>query len=124
MARILVVDDEEDLLYFFAKYFESIGHEVLKTQFGEEAVPLILDSMPDVTFIDVRLKGVMSGLDVIKEVRVKAPERKIILLTAYQDVQEEALKNGVLFCISKPTGLEELEGAIDRAMHWKEGGQG
>ena len=119
MAKVLIVDDEEDILEFVGGYFKEIGHEVLTTQYGEEAISILLKEKPDVAIIDVRLKDATNGLAVIKEVHEKAPTQKMILLTAYQDVQEEAVKNGALFCISKPSGLKELEESIEKAMNWK-----
>ena len=119
MAKVLIVDDEEDILDFVGGYFESIGHEVFRTLYGQEAISILLKEEPDVAFIDVRLKDATNGLTVIKEVHEKAPEQKMILFTAFQDVQELALKNGALFCISKPSGLKELEEAIGKAMNWK-----
>ncbi|MFH0985263.1 MAG: response regulator [Candidatus Omnitrophota bacterium] len=119
MAKVLIVDDEEDILDFVGGYLEDLGHKVLRTQYGQEAISLLLNEKPDVAIIDVRLKDGVSGLAVIKEVHAKAPAQKMLLLTAYQDVQEEALKNGVLFCISKPSGLKELGEAVEKALNWK-----
>ena len=100
-------------------YFKEIGHEVLTTQYGQEAISILLSEKPDVAIIDVRLKDAINGLTIISEIHAKNPEQKMILFTAYQDVQEKALKNGALFCISKPSSLVELGEAIDKAMNWK-----
>ena len=119
MAKVLIVDDEEDILEFVGGYFKELGHEVLTTQFGEEAISILLNEKPDVAIIDVRLKDAINGLTIVSEIHAKNPKQKMILFTAYQDVQEKALKNGALFCISKPSSLVELGEAIDKAMNWK-----
>ena len=119
MAKILIVDDEEDILDFLGGYFKEIGHEVLTTKYGQEAISILLNAKPDVAIIDIRLKDATNGLAVIKEVHEKAPEQRMVLYTAYQDVQKEALKNGVLFCISKPSSLKELGEAVEKAINWK-----
>ncbi|HOW59093.1 MAG TPA: response regulator [Candidatus Omnitrophota bacterium] len=119
MAKVLIVDDEEDLLEFIGGYLKEVGYEVLKTQFGKEAISILLNEKPDVAIIDVRLKDEINGLTVIREIHQKNPGQKMILFTAYQDVQKEALKNGALFCISKPSSLKELEESVEKAMNWK-----
>ncbi|HPW76823.1 MAG TPA: response regulator [Candidatus Omnitrophota bacterium] len=112
MAKIVIVDDEEDLLEFMESYFKSRGHEVFTAVGGREAIPLILNQRPDVALIDVRLKDDVDGLKVIRDVRGKAPDQKIILMTAYNDKDEEGIACGATLCIHKPTSLNEIETAV------------
>lgn len=112
MAKIVIVDDEEDLLEFMENYFKSRGHEVLTTIYGREAVPLILNHRPDAALIDVRLKDDVDGLKVIRDVHEKAPQQKMILMTAYNDKDEEGIACGAVLCIHKPTSLNEIETAV------------
>ena len=119
MAKIVVVDDEPDLLYFVEGYLKTQGHEVLTTLYGREAIRLILESKPDVALIDIRLKDDVDGLQVIKAVREKNPHQKIILVTAYNDKDREALEEGVLCCLRKPCGIKEIDDAISLALDQK-----
>jgi len=112
VAKIVIVDDEEDLLEFMENYFKSRGHEVFTTIYGREAVSLILNHRPDAALIDVRLKDDVDGLKVIRDVHEKAPQQKMILMTAYNDKDEEGIACGATLCIHKPTSLNEIETAV------------
>lgn len=116
MAKILFVDDEPELLGFMERHFTEQGHEILTTLCGREAIAMILDAKPDLALIDVRLKDDINGLQVIKEVHEKNPGQKMVLVTAYNDKDEAALKYGALSCVRKPCGFKELEDAITAAL--------
>jgi DNA-binding NarL/FixJ family response regulator len=84
---------------------------------GRQALALFEQHLPDVTLMDLRL-GDMNGIDVIKEIRARHPDARIIVLTTYPgDVQAlRALKAGAMGYLMKATLRRDLLDTI-RAVH-------
>ena len=70
MDRILIVDDQEELLNGLAVNFRREGYEVLTATQGAAALSLALEERPDLIILDVMLPG-MSGFDVCRELRAR-----------------------------------------------------
>jgi len=68
MERILVVDDETQIVRLLQKYFASKGYEVHTARSGLEAVDRVKDVRPDVVLLDILMPG-MGGLDTLKEIK-------------------------------------------------------
>jgi PAS domain S-box-containing protein len=81
--KVLVVDDQPDVLDMTLELFRNMGYEVLSANNGKDALA-ILESMPDVKilFSDVVMPG-MSGIDLAREARRRTPNIKIILASGY-----------------------------------------
>ena len=81
--RILMVDDEKDIVDLVAYNLEKEGYETLKALDGEKALQLVRTKTPDLVVLDLMLPGIQ-GLEVCKRIR-KDPETAsipIIMLTA------------------------------------------
>ena len=92
MAKILLADDEEGLLFFFSKMLKSEGLEVVTAQDGEEAKEKILAEKPDVAILDIKMPK-CDGFGVLEWIRKNIKEWiPIIMLTAIQDF--ESMKKG------------------------------
>ena len=81
LDRILIVDDQEELLNGLAVNFRREGYEVLTATRGGTGLSLALEERPDLIILDVMLPE-MSGLDVCRELRRTGVEAPIIMLTA------------------------------------------
>jgi PAS domain S-box-containing protein len=83
--KVLVVDDQPDLLATTVELFRNMGYEVLSANNGKDALA-ILETMPDVhiLFSDVVMPGI-SGIDLAREARRLIPDIKIILASGYHD---------------------------------------
>jgi len=76
MERILVVDDEAQIVRLLQKYFASKGYEVHTAGSGLEAVDRVKDVRPDVVLLDILMPG-MGGLDALKEIKkIEPPNRR------------------------------------------------
>ena len=109
MARILLVDDDEDFLLLMSEYLESIGLEYDLAVSAEQARNRLEHSGYDIVVSDFNMPG-ESGLDLLRHVSSRYPEIQFVLLTGYDDprVRREALRMGVHAYIQKPFYMNEL----------------
>ena len=121
MARILLVDDEPDMLALLRTVIRGRPeHEVLATNNPLE-VGEILDRQPiDVLVTDLKMPG-MDGIELLTQVRGRNPEVAILVITAYgsEESAEEALRRGAFDFITKPFRKEQILLAVDKALRWQ-----
>ena len=117
MAKVLVVDDEESIIWIFRKLVESLGHAFLSAPSAEKGIDLARDEQPDLVFMDVKLPG-MDGLTALEEVRRVAPRAKYIVVTAHGtlDTAVRAMKLGAVEYLSKPVDLDQARALIQGAI--------
>lgn len=110
--KILVVDDEEAVLFGMREYFSTLGYEVDCARKVEEAQAMLSCVTYAAVIADLRLSGThgAEGLDVIGFVRETQPRTRVILLTAYgsPEVTAEAKRRGVDAVLQKPKPLKEV----------------
>jgi two-component system alkaline phosphatase synthesis response regulator PhoP len=107
--RILVVEDEPDLLRGLALNIRSDGYEVLAAATGEDGVSKALEERPDLVVLDVMLPG-MSGFEACRELRRRGFDAPIIMLTARSEEVDRVvgLEIGADDYVTKPFSLREL----------------
>ena len=111
---ILLVDDEETILFAVRDYLSAAGWRVETARNVAEAEERLRASVFAAAVIDLRLsvgdeEG--EGLELARRVRAQAPETKVLVLTAYGSarVQEEAERIGIHGFLQKPQPLTRLE---------------
>src|SRR5512145_3160469 len=82
MARILVVDDEENIRLLYRLELEDAGHEVETVSSGRGLNERLLRNPADLLILDIKMVDV-SGLDVLEEVRRKFADLPVILCSAH-----------------------------------------
>jgi len=109
MAKILIVEDEPNMVAGLRDNFEYEGYEVVTASDGVEGLARALNETPDLVVLDVMMPR-MSGLDVCKQLRVKRPGLPIIMLTARgQEVDKVVgLELGADDYVTKPFSIREL----------------
>ena len=116
MARILLVDDERDLLLIYTKLLMMEGHEVVDSASnGKEAIEKFgqLPIKPDIIILDYRMP-VLDGLVAMREILKKDPNAKVLFVSAEKRVEKEALDAGAIGFFTKPTSIRTLLAEIDR----------
>ena len=110
--RILVLDDEESILFAVMEYFTKCGYDVDCAKEIDEALALLNTARYSVAIVDLRLAGVdgEEGLEFIENLRERHPETRAILLTAYgsPEIEKEALGRGVDVLLHKPKPLQDM----------------
>lgn len=109
--RILVVDDEHDLVNLVRYNLQKEGYEVLFAYDGTTAVQLIWDSKPDLIILDLMLPD-QSGFDICKKIKAEESTRKIpvIMLTARSSENDRitGFESGAEDYVVKPFSPKEL----------------
>jgi two-component system KDP operon response regulator KdpE len=108
MTRVLVVDDEPQILRGLGTNLRARGYEVETAPDGERALEVAARTHPDVVILDLGLPGI-DGVDVIRGLRAWTAT-PIIVLSARDQEQDkvEALDAGADDYVSKPFGMDEL----------------
>lgn len=117
MSRILVVDDERNVLTSFQKLLGKEGHEVVTARSGEQALSLLGSQVPDLILMDIRMAG-LSGLETFQRAKAVAPKVPVIMMTAYGTTETaiEAMKLGAFEYTLKPFDIPTLKALIEKAL--------
>jgi DNA-binding response OmpR family regulator len=107
--RILIIEDEPDLLRGLALNLKAEGYCVLTASRGDAGIEQALRDRPELVLLDIMLPG-MNGLDVCRELRRKGFEAPIIMLTAKAEEVDRVvgLEIGADDYVTKPFGIREL----------------
>lgn len=111
-GRILVADDESDIVSFITEYFESEGYETLTASDGEEAI-IQMKKNPDIVLLDIMMP-LMDGIEVCQTVR-EYVECPIIFLTACIEETDiiTGLGVGADDYVLKPFSMKELKARVE-----------
>ncbi len=117
MARLLVIDDEPNVLYSLEKTLRSDALEVLTASTAKEGIELAQRRHPDAVLLDVRLSD-MFGLDAFDRLREVDPRLPIVVITAYATTETaiEAMKRGAFEYLLKPVDFHRLREVVDKAL--------
>jgi len=109
MTRILIVEDEPNMVAGLRDNFEFEGYDVITAPDGVAGLERALNEAPDLVILDVMMPR-MSGLDVCKQLKTKRPSIPIIMLTARgQEVDKVVgLELGADDYVTKPFSIREL----------------
>ena len=115
-ARVLVVDDEANILEALDKVLTKEGHQVVTVPHGRAALDVLRKQPIDVMITDLRMPG-MSGDDLLKAAKALTPEVEIVVMTAYGTVENavDAMKHGAYDFISKPLKRAAIVQTVQKA---------
>ncbi len=119
-ARILVADDEKEIVVSCRKILEHAGHEVSTAADGAEALKLLKASRYDLFLVDLKMPGA-SGLEVLTLARALDPAMMMVMFTAYATLETavEAVKRGAFDYLAKPFTADQLRVSVERALRHK-----
>lgn len=119
--KILIVDDEPDVLTLLGERLAKAGYEVIKASSGKEAIVMADKNIPDLIILDIAMPG-LDGSETATMLR-QAPKTKdipILFLTCLFTKQEEKMCGHLLgqnFFIAKPYDVVELLTEIDKRVN-------
>lgn len=109
--RILIVDDEPDVVNSLAKsIFRKFNCQIEKAFNGQEALEKLKGMTFDLVITDIKMPG-LSGIDIMKETGKFSPQTKFLAISAYdsKEVASAALEAGAMDFIPKPHTAEAIE---------------
>lgn len=117
MAKILLVDDEAGMCLIMKDFLKEAGYEMAVASNGKEAISLYPQVNPDLILLDLGLPD-MNGRDVLKDVKAKMPQIKVMIISAYADqkTKDDLFSLGADFFLAKPFMPEELQEAVKEAL--------
>ena len=124
MSKILMIEDESDLIRFFEQVFQNFKQiEFFSAERGREGVEIAKREKPNVVILDLRMPG-FSGEEALKELKIVLPETKFVVVTAWNDgITRERIEKqiGVDAYFEKPVDLEQVVGKVMELLMVKQG---
>ncbi len=127
MKKVLIVDDEEDMVWSLKRNLrnETLYIDIFTARSGEEALEILKKMSIDLVVTDIKMQG-MSGLDLLLNIRQIRPQTGVIVMTAYPTpaFRKEALFRGCLHFIEKPFDIKQLRELVRHAITEDKGFKG
>jgi two-component system, NtrC family, response regulator AtoC len=117
MDRILIVDDDRSIRELLSMHLEERGFGVMSASTGAEGFRMAAEATPSAIVLDMRLPDA-SGIDLIPELKKRAAEAPVLMITAHHDMATTilAMKAGAFDYIHKPIDIQAFDVALDRAL--------
>ncbi len=114
--RLLIVDDEPQLLELLSDFFEPTGCDIRKASSGTEAIELIERERFDVILTDLKMPG-PDGLEVLRTARKIQSDAEVVMMTGYATVDNaiEAMRAGAFHYLMKPFKGQEVVNLVQKA---------
>src|SRR3989442_12090301 len=119
--RVLVVDDEPDMVENCARILRRAGYECLTTSDPREALALVESEGPDLLLTDLKMPG-MDGMELLRRAREVDPALPVILITAFATIESAvaAIKDGAFDYLPKNFSVDQLRVAVQRGLRQRE----
>ncbi len=120
-ATIFVTDDDEVVRSSITRRLSRRQHQIRSFDGGEALLDALDHDIPDIILLDLKMP-VMNGIETLKQVRLKAPQSLVVLLTAYGTVEDavDAMKLGAYDFLIKSVDLASVDPVVNRALEFLE----
>lgn len=117
IARILVIEDEDDVRESYLDMFEFFGYEVDSAPNGREGVVKVTNNEYDIVITDLNMPE-MDGIEVLKMVKKNKPYIEVIVITGYATLENaiKAMKIGAYDYFTKPIDLEHVKIVLSKCI--------
>ncbi|HJR85096.1 MAG TPA: response regulator [Nitrososphaeraceae archaeon] len=116
--KIMIVEDEEDILILYRDFLSGKGHEVTTTYLDADVrIEDIVNAGCEIYLIDYRLPGNKNGIDVASQILDKFPKAPILFISAFENLNKEISKNPIFHgknveVLLKPVKLDKIESTL------------
>ncbi len=116
-AKVLVIDDDPEMLDLARFHLEKNGYEVTSAETGAQGLRLVAEHRHEVALTDLKLPDI-DGIELVTKLKESSSATEVIMITGYGAVTEaiEATKAGAFYFMEKPVEFEELMALIERAV--------
>ncbi|MDH4318213.1 MAG: response regulator [Desulfobulbaceae bacterium] len=119
LKKVLIVDDEEDMIWSLQKSLnnENLQVDITIASSGEDALKVLAVKPIDLVVTDIKMPGI-SGIDLLMRIRNRYPNTGVVVMTAFPSPEHknEALAHGSLHYLEKPFDINELRRVIKEAL--------
>ncbi|HOK02336.1 MAG TPA: response regulator [Spirochaetota bacterium] len=115
MARILIVEDEENLRELYAEELAESGYEVEKAHNGKDALNLINKKDFDIVLMDIRMPE-MDGIETLGKIITMEKKIPVIIYTAYSNYKSNFMTWTADAYLTKSSNLDELKAKIEELL--------
>ena len=116
MAKILLVEDEENVALLYTQALEDAGHSVVCAQDGRSAILLAQDEHPDLVIMDINLPEKMDGLESMSRILEQNKDIPVIINTGYSEYKESFMSWAAEAYVLKSADLGPLMEAVQSAL--------
>ncbi len=119
--RVLVLDDEPDMVENCARILKRAGYQCLTSTDPQRALALVESERPDLLLTDLKMPGI-DGLEVLRRAREMDPALPVILITAFATIESAvaAIKDGAFDYLPKNFSVDQLRVAVERGLRQRE----
>jgi len=113
MEKILIIDDEKDVVDLLQEYLMQVGYDTATAYSLHEGEQQLANFQPGFVLLDIKLPD-GDGIQFLKKIKAAYPETEVIMITGLADrvIALEALKLGAADYICKPIDLEYLSNSV------------
>jgi two-component system, NtrC family, nitrogen regulation response regulator NtrX len=117
MARILIIDDEGNIIKTLSAILEDEGHEVVSAPTGGEGLAAFKRGNIDVVLLDVWLPDI-DGIEVLSRIRESRPDSAVIMISGHGsiDIAVKSTKMGAFDFLEKPPSMERVLTSVNNAL--------
>jgi CheY-like chemotaxis protein len=116
VAKILLVEDEENVRLLYRQELEEHGYEVICAADGKMAVQLAVDLSPDVVIMDINLPEQMDGLESMSRILGHDRSIPVIINTGYSEYQDNFMSWAADAYVLKSADVRPLIDAVEQAL--------
>ena len=117
LGRILVIDDDPNIVEMVIDYFTGAGYEVIAAHHGGDGLMLAEQERPDVVLCDIRMPG-LSGVEVLQQLKLRWRDLPVIIVSGAGDALQakRCLARGAFDYVPKPFNWEYLNRCVATAI--------
>lgn len=115
--KILIVDDDPNLLRLLGIRLSAAGYNVKSAESAKIALGILKSFLPHMVISDLRMEG-MDGMALFEQIRKQHPHMPVVIMTAHGTIPDaiNATKQGVFSYLTKPFESQELLGTVEKAI--------
>ncbi|MFC7391881.1 response regulator [Scopulibacillus cellulosilyticus] len=116
-GKILIVDDQFGIRILLNEIFQKEGYKTFTAGNGIQALDIVEKEEPELVILDMKIPG-MDGLEILKRIKEKNSQVKVIIMTAYGelDMIQEAIDNGAITHFAKPFDIDDVLKAVQKEL--------
>jgi CheY-like chemotaxis protein len=113
LGRLLVIDDDPEIVEMVVEYFAGAGYEVIAAHHGGDGLMLAEQERPDIVLCDIRMPG-LSGVEVLQQIKLRWPDLPVVVVSGISDaaVARRCLVRGAFDYVTKPFNWEYLHRCV------------